>query len=140
MSRAREFGKQLGMALAYVDWYNSMEALVRMPAPAFMLYVPDPDRMYNRGEVVRIGAEKWLLQNWGRIEVDKPPHINPLCKLFRDAGRYPWFSEEYCLNGFERYWEDPDSNRTGWYRLIADRIDDSTAPPFNPQAWEKLAE
>jgi len=137
---ARDSGKQIGEALRRIDFFYSMEALVRLPAYLFPEYEPDPERMYNRGEVVRIGNAKYLIQNWGRIDLDKPPPVNPLCKLFRDAGRYDWVREEYCSRGFERYWENPDRPQdTGWYKVIADNAgDNNTPPPGAETVWEKV--
>ena len=133
MSRARDTGKSIAEAFTYVNWYWSMEALVRMPAMFFQEYVPDGDRFYERGEVVRIGTYKYLLQGDGRIQVDNPPPTNSLCKLFRDSGRYEWVREEYCIKGFERSYNDV------WYRVIVDRVDDAT-PPSNSNAWEEVTE
>ena len=132
MSKARDAGKSIGEALRYVDFFYSMEALARLPAMLFAEYAPDPDRNYNRGEVVRVDNAKYLLQNWGRIDPAQPPPVNSLCKLFRDGGRYEWAREEYCIRGFERSYEGV------WYRVTADSVDDATPPPNNPQAWERL--
>jgi hypothetical protein len=54
--------------------------------------------------------------------------------------RYEWVREEYCSNGFERFYEDQnDDQRTGWYRVIAANAGDNNTPPPNlPQTWEKL--
>jgi len=140
MSDMRDKGKQIGEALNLIDFFFSHEALARLPAMLFAEYVPDPDRMYNRGEVVRMGSSKYLLQNWGRIDIDKPPPQNPLCRLFRDSGRYEWVREEYCAKGFERYYEDANnSQNTGWYKVIADNAgDNNTPPPGMPTVWERL--
>jgi len=106
----------------------------------FAEYVPDPDRMYDRGEVIRVENGKYLIQNWGRIDPTQPPPVNPLCKLFRDGGRYDWVREEYCIKGFERYYDDGDPQRTGWYRVITDNAGDNvTPPPGVPQTWEKVS-
>jgi len=137
--QAREAGRQVGEALTYIDFYYGMEALVRLPAMLFGEYVPDGEREYRRGEVVRYDGAKYLLTNWGRIDPSNPPPTNSLCKLFRDAGRYPWVREEYCIMGFERYYEDPDPQRSGWYRVItANAGDNNTPPPNVPQTWERL--
>ena len=139
MTTARDTGKQIGEALQLVDWFYSMEALVRLPYMLFTEYIPDGERMYNRGEVIRVGNAKYLLQNWGRIDPNQPPPVNPLCKLFRDSGRYEWVREEYCIKGFERYYDDGDPQRTGWYRVIADNAGDNNAPPPGvPMTWEKV--
>jgi len=84
------------------------------------------------------------LQNWGRIDVDNPPPTNPLCKLFRDSGRYDpdgtprnWVREEYCLKGFERYYDGGDPQRTDWYAVKSGRVDSATPPPNDAQNWQK---
>ena len=136
MSIAYEKGKAITKGIGYMRFLpatNNYTALVTLPYMCFEEYAPDGQRMYERGEVVRVGREKYLLQGDGRIDVDKPPPVNPLCKLFRDSGRYPWVREEYCLQGFEREYNGE------WYKVIADRVDDATIPP-NSQAWEKIEE
>ena len=146
MIKARDAGKAIGEALRLVNWYWCMEALVRMPAMFFTFaeYVPDGERMYLRGDVVKIGANKYLLQGDGRIDPSKPPPENSLCKLFRDSGRYDpdgtprsWVREEYCLKDFARYWTDDNPQKTGWYRVKAERVDDATPPP-NSVSWELI--
>ena len=143
MSSIKEKGKQIGEALSLLDFSVSernYEALVRLPAMLFAEYVPDPDRMYERGEVIRVGNVKYLLQNWGRIDPNVPPEVNPLCKLFRDSGRYEWVREEWCSQGFERHWENADRpEESGWYRVIAANAgDNNTAPPSVPSVWAKI--
>ena len=132
MSRASEAGRLAWEWTRYVDWYYNMEALVRAPFMFFSVYVPDARREYNRGEVVRIDHEKYLLQNWGKLDPNIPLSEQSLCKLFRDSGRYSWVREEYCLKGYERLYNGV------WYCVIADRVDDATPPPNNTQAWERL--
>ena len=144
MGAAREKGRQIGEALSLIDFSVSeknYEALVRLPAMLFAEYVPDLDRQYERGEVVRMGSCKYLLQNWGKIDPDMPPPVNPLCKLFRDAGRYDWVREEYCIQGFERFYEDTSNpQNTGWYRVIAANAgDNNTPPPGVPNVWERVS-
>ena len=139
MNPARDAGLSVGAAFRYINFFYAMGALVRLPYLLFPAYVPDGDRQYNQGEVIRVGAEKYLLQNWGGIDPNTPPPTNPLCKLFRDGGRYPWVREEYCLKGFERYYDDGDPNRTGWYAVTADYVDDATPPPNAPNMWEKVS-
>jgi len=134
MSRAREAGRSAWDFTQYIDWFFSMEALVRASFTIFSEYVPDGTREYNRGEVVRDGANKWLLQNWGRLDPNIPLNQNPLLKLFRDGGRYEWVREEYCLKGFERYYDGD------WYKVIAERADSAIPPPNDGQNWEKIEE
>jgi len=124
---------------------NNYEALVRLPAGLFLEYVPDDQRMYERGEVLRMPGGlvcKYLFTGDGKIQLDKPPPENSLCRLFRNASRFEWVREEYCSNGFERFYEDPnDPNRTGWYKCIAMNAGDNNTPPPNlPQVWLKLDE
>jgi len=147
MSRAFETGKSIGEAFRYIDFFSGKgpEALVRLPYLLFPEYVADGSRDYERGEVIRVGAEKYLLQNWGRIDPANPPRIEgtqvfpSICKLFRDSGRYDWVREEYVIKGFERYYSDGDPSRTGWYRCIADNAGDNNTPPSGvPTVWEKL--
>jgi len=76
-------------------------------------------------------SNKWLLQNWGRLDPDIPLERQSLVKLFRDPRRYEWVREEYCINGFERSYDGV------WYRVRAASVDDATPPPNNPQAWEE---
>jgi len=116
-----------------VDWYFSMEALVRAPHMIFAEYVPDPNREYARGNVVREGQNKWLLQNWGRLDPNIPLGQQNLLKLFRGGERYEWVREEYCIKGYERSYEGV------WYRVISERVDDSTPPPNSPQNWLKIS-
>lgn len=122
---------------------NNYEALVRFPAYIFEKYKPDPERMYERGEVLRMpddDVSKYLLTGDGRIQNDRPPTENSLCRLFRDSDRHDWVREEYCSKGFERHYTDPDdAQRTGWYKCIADNAgDNNTPPPGVPQTWQKL--
>jgi len=143
-SKFYQLGYESQEALLYVNWFFSMEALVRLPPSNLKRYKPDPTLNRERGEAFRIGEDKWLVQNNGRIELDKPPNINPLCKLFRDKRRYDskgnrrdWVREEYCLRGFERYEENDDPKRAGWYEVIVDNVDDATRPSQAPQNWKR---
>ena len=145
--QARETGRQIGEAISLIDFSISkrnMIALVKFPALLFAEYVPDGNREYERGEVIRVGNYKFLLQNWGKIDPNNPPRVEgnqvypSLCKLFRDAGRYDWVREEFCLKGFERHYDDGDANRTGWYRVVSDSVDSGTPPPNDSQNWQKV--
>jgi len=132
MRNAYDAGRQIGEAFAFIDFFYAMEALARLPYPLFPEYAPDGQREYKRGEVVRVGHEKYLLENWGRIDPNVPPPMNPLCKLFRDGGRYPWVQKEYCLKGYEREYNG------AWYRVISERVDSGTTPPNDYQNWERV--
>jgi len=141
MSLAYEKGKAITQAIGYLRFIPSTPnytALVTFPYLCFQEYTPDPDRMYDRGEVIRVGREKYLIQNDGRIDPNIPPPENSLCKLFRDGGRYDWVREEFCLKDFERYYDDGDPWRSGWYKVISNNVDSSTPPPNDDQNWEKV--
>ena len=94
------------------------------------------------GEFFRANDDcKLLVTSVGRINGD--PMNSNICKLFRDEGRYDsdgtrriWIREEFCLRGTERWHEDSNTERTGWYIVDVDRVDDSTPPP-NSQSWRK---
>ena len=149
MSAIKDKGKQIGEALSLIDFSVSernFTALVKLPALLFSEYVEDGNREYIRGEVIRVGNCKYLLQNWGKIDPNNPPRVEgnqvfpSLCKLFRDSGRYEWVKEEFCLKGFERHYDDGDPNRTGWYVVISERVDGGTPPPNDYQNWQKIIE
>ena len=129
---ARELGQKIGEALSYVDWFFSMESLVRLPWLFFPEYVPDGQREYRRGEVIRTGHEKWLLQNWGKLDPNRPPSEQSLLKLFRDGNRYDWVREEYCIQGFERKYNNK------WYRVKVPSVDDATPPPNATDRWDEI--
>ena len=147
MSEIKDKAKQIGEAINLIDFSVSernMIALVKLPSLLFAEYVPDGNREYQRGEVIRVGSNKFLLQNWGKIDPSNPPRIEnnqvqpSLCKLFRDNGRYDWVKEEFCLKGFKRYYNDGDPNRTGWYVVVSERVDSGTPPPNDSMNWSKL--
>jgi hypothetical protein len=148
MSRARETGRSASEGIRFIRFLpatNNYEALVRLRAVLFQEYKPDPERMFERGEVLKMPGDnvsKYLLQGDGRIQIDRPPPINSLCRLFRDGGRYGWVREEYCSFGFERFWENPNRpEENGWYRVIRDNAGDNvTPPPGVPQTWERVQE
>ena len=112
---------------------NNYDALIAAHYSYFQKYTPDSERMYDRGEVVRDGINKWLLQGDGRLDAAIPLENQSLLKLFRDNGRYEWAREEYVLQGFER------SYNGQWYRCIAVREDSATPPPNNPASWELVS-
>ena len=147
MNGLLEMGKSIGEALRMIDYSVSercMTALVKLPALPFEEYVPDGNREYERGEVIRVGNNKFLIQNWGKIDPANPPRVEngqvqpQLCKLFRDSGRYEWVKEEFCLLGFERYYDDGDENRTGWYRVVSNVVDSGTPPPNDDRNWVRV--
>ena len=138
MSRASEAGTNAWAWVQCVDWFYNMEALVRAPFMFFPEYVPDSNREYNRGEVVREGGNKWLFENWGKLDPSIPLEQQPLLKLFRDSRQYDYFPGEYCLKDFPRYFHDPDPQRDGLYVVISERVDSKTPPPNDAQNWQKL--
>ena len=139
-----ERGYRITEGISFIRFIPStpnFTALVTLPYTLFEKYKPDGSRMYERGEVVRVDKEKYLLQNDGKIDPANPPPTNPLCKLFRDDRRYNWVREEFCLRGFERYYDGGDPGRTGWYRVIAAVADSATPPPsLVGTVWEKVKE
>jgi len=147
MSKFKEAGKQIGEGISFIKFLpatNNYEALVRLPAILFQEYEPNPERMYERGEVLKMPGDnvsKYLLTGDGRIQNDRPPPENSLCRLFRNRERCEWAREEYCSNGFERYYDDGDPKRTGWYKVIASNAgDNNTSPPGLPNIWKKIIE
>ena len=141
MSESYEKGKAITQAIGLLRFLpsdNNFKALVTFPYILFEEYLPDTNRMYERGEVVRVGREKYLFQGDGRL--DKSPKESPLCKLFRDAGRYEWVREEYCIEGFIRHWKNPSKpDENGWYRVVTDNAGDNvTPPPGVPWVWERV--
>jgi hypothetical protein len=151
MSEIREKGRQIGEGIALLRFLpatNNYKALNRFPAFLFQEYKPDPERNYERGEVIRMpddSVSKYLLTGDGRIQ--STPRIEnnqvqpSLLKLFRNAARANWVREEFCERGFERYWENPQRpEENGWYRVIVDVVDDADTPPNAPQRWERLPE
>jgi hypothetical protein len=142
----REAGIDIGKGIGFIRFLpatNNYEALVRIPASLFQEYTPDNERMYERGEVLKMPGDnvsKYLLTGDGRIQTDRPPPENSLCRLFRHSGRFEWVREEYCSRGFERHYTDPNNHeRMGWYRVTANNAGDNNTPPPNiPHVWERL--
>ena len=149
MSEARTRGRQVGEAISFMRFLpatNNFKALVRFPAILFQEYVHNPERMYERGEVIKLPGDnicKFLLTGDGRIQTQpriENNQVQPsLLKLLRNSSRFPWVREEFCERGFERYWENPNRREEdGWYKVIVDVVDDATPPPNAPQRWQKL--
>ena len=143
MSKYKDAGKQIGEALSLIDFSVSQRnhiALVKLPAMLFAEYVPDGNREYQRGEVVRVGHAKYLMQNFGKIDPNNPPPTNNLCKLFRDSASHDadgtpreWVREEFCLQCFQRLYNG------AWYEVTSAMVDSATPPPNDGQNWKAVA-
>jgi len=146
MSAEKMYDLMLGVSrgvrkIRFLPATNNYEALIDLPALLFEEYTnADPDRMYDRGEVLKMPGDKvskYLLTGDGRIQPDKPPPENSLCKLFRNAGldgAFEWVREEFCTRGFLRH-----HNGKLW-RVKVDRVDDATPPPNATDRWEEVTE
>ena len=135
---------------------QNYNAVVILPYSVFRQYAMDvlrPERIvsnyfYERGEVACVDRCKFLLDGDRRLNPNDPNEIPRIegnevkpgnLKLFRDSGRYNWVRNEYCLKGFERYFEDSNRpDKTGWYTVISARVDSSTPPPDDYQNWQKM--
>ena len=142
MSREKTYELMLGIGrgirkIRFLPATNNYEALIDLPAAVFEKYKPDPERMYDRGEVLRMPGDdvsKYLLTGDGRIQNDRPPPENSLCKLFRNAGldgQFDWIREEFCMRGFIRRHDGK------LYEVTAERVDDGTPPP-NSGSWREV--
>jgi len=138
MSKAYDLGKDLGKAitsgiskLRFLPGGDDYDALIDFPYQYFMAYEPSDD-MILRGKVRRVGREKWCAQS--DLRLTNPPSVDVGWKLFRDSGEYDYMREEYCLKGFPRRYNGK------LYVVIADRVDDATPPPNNPQSWQEMVE
>jgi len=106
-------------------------------------FIPDHD--YNRGQVVRMGWNKFLFPDGGRINPGETPATSNRCKLFRDSSGFDpdgakrhWIREEFCLLGFPRWWERNPGRpeQYGWYRANQRIVDGATEPPNDTHNWE----
>jgi|GEM_PF-3166731 len=126
--------KHMGSLIFSMDFSTSekmFDVLANLPASYFPEYVPDPERTYFKGDVVRGGeVEKYMAQN--QTTTSAHPSQNPMFKLFRDGGLYEWVREEYCLRGFVR------SYAGKWYEVTAARVDSATPPPNDPASWKEI--
>jgi len=144
MSKFYDTGVVLGRVISgarkirFLPATNNYEALLDFPAFFFEAYDPaDPERMYERGEVLGVPGglvSKYLLTGDGRVDPAQGPQGSSLCRLFRDRkGIYDWEREEYCSYGALRVYEGYT------YRLTAANAGDNNTPPPNmPQIWEKV--
>ena len=135
----REIGHDLADAIRDINFFvgGNQKALAKMPYRVFDEHVIDPNKEWNQGQVTRVEHEKYLLENWGKINI--VPSESSLCRLFRDKRLYDWRAKEYCLKGFRRYYEDAGNpQNTGVYIVIQnDAGDNNTPPPGVPSVWEK---
>jgi len=128
---------------------SNFEQLLNLPAKTFQPYVEDSNRQYEQGEVFAFNDWVILCQQSGRIQEPIRIEDNQLrptmLKLFRgiesldaDGTARNWVREEFCIKGMQRYWQDTDPSRTGWYEVISARVDSSTPPPSDSMNWGKL--
>jgi len=130
---------------------GNYEQLLRLPAKVFADFVPDPERQYEQGEVIRLDSWKLLCQSAGKIQEPvriEDNQIRPtMLKIFRDINSHDsdgtprhWIREEFCVQDMMRFWQDSDPNREGWYRVKSLRVDSATSPPNDGLNWEKIVE
>jgi len=148
MSKATfERGARIGVAMGklrlQIPDNDCYEFLIYCPAQLIPEFVPDPQKDWLRGKFTRVGNDKYLLTGDGRI--NDTPATSSLCKLFRDENRLnpdgtprEWVREEFCIAGTERYYDDGDPERTGWYVVISDRVDSATPPSGDTMNWQKV--
>jgi len=131
MNKFREAGKIFGSgmnAVKEIDFSvserNAM-ALFLLHFSYFEEFQEGDDKDYPRGTVFRQGTSKWLMTYDGRFDISR-------CRLFRDAGRYPWVREEFVIKGCEREYEGV------WYRVKVDVVGAGATPPPNSNEWERI--
>ena len=141
-SKNYDLGFSLGAGLSYIRFIpstNNFKALVRLPAMAFQEYVADPNRDYERGEVITMPGDevsKYLLTGDGRIQTTariENDQVQPsLLKLFRNKEPAPWVREEFCELGFERTYQGHT------YKVKVAVVDDATPPPNATDRWDQV--
>ena len=135
----KEIGHDLADAIRDINFFvgGNQKALAKMPYQVFAEHSIDPNKEWNQGQVTRVGHEKYLLENWGRINT--VPSKSPICRLFRDKRLYDWMPKEFCLRGFRRYYKDAGNpQNTGNYIVIQDDAgENNTPPPGVPSVWDK---
>jgi len=140
-------GERIGISMSklrlMIPDNDCYEFLIYCPAQLIPEYEYVPNKNWLRGKFTRVGNDKFLLTGDGRI--NESPVTSSLCKLFRDENSHNpdglprhWVREEFCIKDTERYYDDGDPGRTGWYKVISERVDSSTPPPNDYQNWEKL--
>jgi len=139
--------KGVSEGIAFFDVINERgyRGCLRVPATLYPEYVPDPNRQYTRGTVLKMPGDnvsKYVATADNiRIPNDRPPGHpdNRDWRLVRNlTGKYRHVKEEFCEKGAWRWW-DEDSNRPqdhGWYELIALVFDGNQAPFQIPNIWE----
>jgi len=124
-----------GKIFSAIDFSTSeslLDLLAKLAASNFPEYVPDPEKTYFKGEVVRTSdTDKYMAQNQTTTSVH--PSQNPTFKLFRDDLIYEWVREEYCLRGYVRGYEGK------FYQVIAARVDSATPPPNDTASWKEIS-
>ena len=120
--------------MKHINFWHALGAVVRWSYMRFPEYVPDPNREYVQGEAFRVGYNKYVTHNWGKISGD--PSASSLCKLVRDVNSHDpdgapriWIKEEYCIKGTKRYHIDK------WYIVKTPVADSATPPPNDTAAW-----
>ena len=138
-ARADDADAALSALLRGFDYATGGERAYRQlllaPYRHFEEWDGDTGRQYQKGDVVRTGEWKWLLQNNGNISPN--PAGSGLTKLFRstdsheeDGAPREWEREEFCIFGMERLYNG------AWYRVKAPVVDSATPPPNDAASWE----
>jgi hypothetical protein len=136
-------GVSEGIAFFDVISERSFRGCLRVPATLYPEYVPDPNRNYLRGTVLKMpddNVSKYVFTGDGRIPNDRPPghpEQRQLRLVRNRTGRFRHVREEFCEQGMWRWW-DADPNRQeqhGWYELIVPIFDGNQDPPQIPQIW-----
>ena len=107
-------------------------------------WAPNPDRQWQRGEVARMGWNKWLsIADNVRIPQGQTPETHSSFLLHRstasfnpDGTKCGWVREEFVLRGTWRWFDNPQRpQETGWYELLAEVFDGAQTPPQIPNIW-----
>ena len=118
---------------------RSLRALLAYPYIHFEEWDGDTNRQYQRGEVIRYGEIKLLIQNNGNINNPDPVQAG-ITKVVRttashndDGTAREWIREEFCIKGMERLYNGI------WYRVKASVVDSATPPSNDTGSWEVKA-
>jgi len=147
-----------GLRLLRFICESDYRALLRFSATSFDAYEPDPQKNWERGQVVFNPDDvvsKFLFTGDGRlneqpriVRQDGELRVVPnIVRLHRNVhGRHRRVRDEFCETGMWRWWDD-DPNREaqhGWYRVREGNdgriltVSDSTPPPNNTSVWEYM--